>query len=119
MREASLNEVVLDFARVDGNLDMTGARVTTKVDASSLHVGESLLMNGASLGDVVGLGDARIHGFLDLSDASAERLDAPSLRVGENLDLRGARISKVILGDAVVDGYIKVAPRTMSRRSRS
>ena len=111
MQVASLNEVVLDFARVDGNLDMTGARVTTKVDASSLHVGESLLMNGASLGDVVGLGDARIDGFLDLSDASAEHLDAPSLRVGENLDLRGARISKVILGDAVVDGYIKVGAK--------
>ena len=68
-------------------------------------------MNGASLGDVVGLGDARIDGFLDLSDASAEHLDAPSLRVGENLDLRGARISKVILGDAVVDGYIKVGAK--------
>jgi hypothetical protein len=109
MREASLNEVILGFARVDGNLDMT--RLTTKVDASSLQVGESLLMNGASLGEVVGLGDAKIHGFLDLSDAKAERLDAPSLRVGENLDLRGAMISKVILGDAVIDGYIKVGAK--------
>ena len=85
--------------------------MTTQVDASSLHVGESLLMNYASLGDVVGLGDAKIDGLLDLSDASAERLDAPSLRVGENLDLRGARISKVILGDAVVGGYIKVGAK--------
>jgi hypothetical protein len=111
MQEASLNEVVLGFARVDGNLIMTGARVTIKVDASSLHVGESLLMNSASLGDVVGLGAAKIDGLLDLADASAERLDAPSLRVGENLDLRGARISRVILGDAVVGGYIKVGAK--------
>ncbi|HZZ24244.1 MAG TPA: hypothetical protein VFE60_17400 [Roseiarcus sp.] len=111
MQEASLNEVILGFARVDGNLNMIRARVTTKVDASSLHVGESLLMNYASLGDVVGLGEAKIDGLLDLSDASAERLDAPSLRVGENLDLRGARISRVILGDAVVGGYIKVGAK--------
>ena len=111
MQEASLNEVILGFARVDGTLNMIRARVTTKVDASSLQVGESLLMNGASLGDLVGLGDAKIHGLLDLADASAERLDAPSLRVDENLDLRGARISKVILGDAVVGGYIKVGAK--------
>ncbi len=114
MQAASLNEVLLGFARVDGNLNMIGARVT-KLDAPSLHVGESLLMKSdqnrvASLGDVT-LGDAKIDGFLDLSDAKAERLDAPSLRVGENLDLRGAMISKVILGDAVVGGYIKVGAK--------
>jgi hypothetical protein len=85
---------------------MKGARVT-KLDAPSLHVGESLLVDGASLGDV-GLGNAKIDNLLDLTGARAKNLNAPSLRVGGNLQLDGAEIAAVNLEGASIGGQIRV-----------
>jgi hypothetical protein len=119
MQVASLNEVLLRFARVDGNLNMMGACVT-KLDASSLHVGESLLMMksygkpGASHGETpasvgeIALGNAKIDNHLDLAGARIAGLDAPSLRVGGNLKLDGAEIAVVNLEAASIGGQIRV-----------
>ena len=99
------------FARIDGNLNMIGASVT-KLDAPSLHVGESLLMKSieqraGSLAEIA-LGNAKIDSLLDLAGAQITTLDAPSLRVGGNLNLEAATIDKVNLQEASVDGNLNM-----------
>jgi cytoskeletal protein CcmA (bactofilin family) len=112
--------ILLGSARIDGNLNMNGARLT-KLDAPSLHVGESLSMKfveqrAGSLAEIA-LGSAKIDGELDLSDARIETLNAPSLRVGGNLKLDGAQITTVILEGASVGGQIRVGGTTRGTRA--
>ncbi|MGB6709410.1 MAG: hypothetical protein WBE85_04445 [Methylocella sp.] len=106
------SEVRQSAAKIDGDVDMTGASFDGTLNAEALQVGEALLMysdgqNKASFKDVV-LRGAKITGQIAMAGASfGGKLNAEALQVGEALlmysdgqnkasfkdvDLRGAKI---------------------------
>ena len=84
------NEVKLNNAKIDGNVELTGARFDGKLNAGQLHIGGYLSMNSddrnkASFHEV-DLTDAKVAGQLNLFGASIDGpLMAGLLKVGGNL----------------------------------
>jgi uncharacterized protein YjbI with pentapeptide repeats len=118
--------VRLNGAKIDGDLDMTGAGFDAKLDAQFLQVGGSLFMlsegeNKASFKDVI-LNSAKITGQIFMTNASFDgELSADSLQVEgallmrsegqnkvsfKNVILRGAKIGEIYMSGASFGGTL-------------
>jgi uncharacterized protein YjbI with pentapeptide repeats len=108
--------VSLNSAKIDGDVDMTGARVDRTLDAVAVQVAGSLAMrsddqNMASFKDVT-LRGAKITGHIGMIGASFDgNLDADILQVGGSLFMRSddqnkASFKDVDLRGAKIAGHI-------------
>ena len=79
-------------AKVDGQLNASGATFEGRLNMNGLRVGQSLfLRDGARFAGEVDLGGAKVDGQLDASGATfAARLNMGSLAVGQYLLLKDA-----------------------------
>jgi hypothetical protein len=113
---ATLRDIFLGGAKINGGFDMTRARVAGNLNAPSAHVGGSLSMREASLNEVI-LGFARIDGNLDMTSARVTtKVDASSLQVGESLLMNGASLGDLVgLGDAKIHGLLDLADASAER----
>src|SRR5205807_169119 len=81
------SEVNLNRAKIDGHVELTGARFDSKLDASNVQIGGYLLMNSddqnkASFKEVV-LAGAKVAGHINMAGASFDGvLHAGLLQVG-------------------------------------
>jgi uncharacterized protein YjbI with pentapeptide repeats len=97
----------LNGAKIDGDVDMTGASFECKLDADSLQAGGALYMrsegqNKASFRDVV-LNGAKITGQVSVVGASFEgTLNAHSLQVGGSLLMYSRGENKASFKDVVL-----------------
>lgn len=93
-REASFNGVILNSARVEGNIQMDGARLEVDLNGDALQVGGSVLMDSAHDRGVarfkgVTLVSARIVGNLSMDGAAfGGDLIASSVQVGASIFMR-------------------------------
>jgi uncharacterized protein YjbI with pentapeptide repeats len=110
------NEVNLNAAKIDGSVDLTGARFEGLLGANQAHIGGYLSINSdeqnkASFNDV-DLTDAKVGGQLNMAGASFNGvLGASLLRVGGNLLASSVgpdqtRFQKVLLLNAEIAGVI-------------
>jgi hypothetical protein len=135
---ATLHTISLGGAKIDGSLDMTGARVD-RLDAPSLQVSGSVRlcppsndcsfqdvvlksakvagdvdMAGADVAAPILLGFAKVDGNLNMSGARITMLDAPSLHVGESLvmksvEQRAGSLAEIALGNAKIDSGLDMS----------
>ncbi|HEY8031541.1 MAG TPA: hypothetical protein VIF02_03925 [Methylocella sp.] len=103
------DEVILNSAKITGQIDMTGASVDGTLNADALQVEGSLLMrsegqNKASFKDVV-LNSAKITGQIDMRGASfGGTLNADALQVGDMLLMRSTGQNKASFKDVILRG---------------
>jgi uncharacterized protein YjbI with pentapeptide repeats len=105
-----MQAVALTGARIDGYVDMAGGTFDGELEARSLRVGTSMIMNKSRF-KKVSLGDADIVSSVEMTGATFdEPLIANALHVGTSLFMRSSRFKEVnlvsarITDDVYMDG---------------
>jgi uncharacterized protein YjbI with pentapeptide repeats len=121
LREGSVfkDEVTLTNAKIDGNVEFTGARFERKLDAGQVTLGGSLMMNSSEQNKAifheVVLFDAKIARQLSLFGATFERpLNAGLLKVGgsfwaPSLGPYNTRFQSVVMTGAEITGQMSLS----------
>jgi uncharacterized protein YjbI with pentapeptide repeats len=116
-------EVRLASARIDGDVDLTGATLrnegATSLNLTNAHIGGQVLADGARLGGQVLLVGARIAKNLDLrglevlprtvqrNETHGRAIDATNISVGGAALFHGANLKgELLLADARIEGYL-------------
>jgi uncharacterized protein YjbI with pentapeptide repeats len=116
LRRATFAEVDLTGARIEGQLILIQATVSSMLTMNGLHVGGDLVMGEGATFAKVDLRGAQIEGQLNLTQATVSgKLTMNSLHVGQHLFMReGARFAEVDLTAAQIEGQLDLTQATVS-----
>lgn len=106
--------IQLSYAKIEVNLELTGATLEGQLNLEALQVGRYLLMMRATSKEVV-LSEAKIDGVVNMSAATVEgTLNAESLQVGNYLLMNSTHFKKdIILRGAKIGGYLNITNATV------
>ena len=105
---AQFKDIVLEEAKIGGQIDMTGSKFKGKLDMNSATVGSHLFMREESEFDEVNLRGAKIGGQIDMTGSEFKgKLDMNAITVGGSLIMReDAEFNAVDLRGAKIGGQI-------------
>ena len=113
---ARFNNVVLNGAKIGGQLSMEGSTFNGELNMNAISVGDSLLMQNAAGFNTVDLAGAKIHGQLSMVDSTFNgELNMNSISVGTSLLMHdAARFNTVDLIGAKIGGQLSMVGATFN-----